>query len=329
MRLVADMEEPLAPPAGLAAAPLMPWYRDFAWRDGRLEIRKTAIRLPVDRHLLAEVANWAVWLVLLQMAAAWARRTRRSTARLAFVPDKPRPWYLLGGAALWAGIECVDRQSEADAVVYFDDVTQGQPPASLNAQRLNFACIDISKSHVARIFEAVFGYPLLVDPETARGDIVVKSERNGVHDGRIITAPTDRRDGYCYQRLIDTMGPDGLCRDLRTPCVGGQPAVVWIKLKPAGHRFSIHNRKALLRKPAEVYSPEELALIAAFNARMGLDWGGLDILRDRDGRLYIVDVNKTDVGPVIALSWRDKIISMNRLSKALKQLIMQRIPLCS
>jgi hypothetical protein len=62
---------------------------------------------------------------------------------------------------------------------------------------------------------------------------------------------------------------------------------------------------------------------------MGLDWGGLDILRDRDGRLYIVDVNKTDVGPVIALSWRDKIISMNRLSKALKQLIMQRIPLCS
>lgn len=318
---VADVRHPLTSPVGLAAAPRAPWYRDFAWHDGRLEIRKTAIRLRVDRHLVAEIASWMVWLVILHTAASWARLTRRNVARLAFVPDRPRPWYLLGGAALWAGIKSVDRQSGADAVIYFDDVTAGQPPVSLNARRLNFACTDISKGYVARVFEAVFGYPLLVDPETAHGDIVVKSEKNGVHDGQIIIAPTEHRDGWCYQRLIDTTGADGYCRDLRTPCVGGRPVVVWVKLKPSGGRFAIHNRRAFLRDPAEVYSPQELALITAFNARMGLDWGGLDILRDQDGRLYIVDVNKTDVGPVIALSWRDKIISMQRLSNALKDMV--------
>jgi len=287
-----------------------------------VEIRKTAIRLRVDRHLVAEIVSWTIWLCILLTAAAWARMTRMAIVRLAFVPEQPRPWYLLGASVLWAGIECVDNQSEADTVAYFDDVTTGQPPVSLNSRRLNFACTDISKGHVARIFEEVFGYPLLVDPETAQGEIVVKSEKNGVHDGHIVTAPTDRHDGWCYQRLIDTAGSDGYCRDLRTPCVGGRPVVVWIKLKAAGHRFAIHNHRVLLRDPAEIYSPQELALISTFNTRMGLDWGGLDILRDRDGRLYIVDVNKTDVGPVIALSWRDKIISMNRLSRALKQLLI-------
>jgi hypothetical protein len=55
---------------------------------------------------------------------------------------------------------------------------------------------------------------------------------------------------------------------------------------------------------------------------MGLDWGGLDILRDRhDGRLYVVDVNKTDVGPLIAPSWPDKLRSMRRLADALVRLL--------
>ena len=50
--------------------------------------------------------------------------------------------------------------------------------------------------------------------------------------------------------------------------------------------------------------------------------GGLDILRDRqDGQIYIVDVNKTDLGPLIALSWVDKIRSMTRLGRALERLV--------
>nr|QQZ51201.1 hypothetical protein JKL49_08855 [Phenylobacterium glaciei] len=48
----------------------------------------------------------------------------------------------------------------------------------------------------------------------------------------------------------------------------------------------------------------------------------MDILRDQpSGRIYIVDVNKTDVGPVIALSLRDKLASTEALAKALIALL--------
>jgi hypothetical protein len=55
---------------------------------------------------------------------------------------------------------------------------------------------------------------------------------------------------------------------------------------------------------------------------MRLDWGGLDVLRDRtDGRLYVVDVNKTDMGPPIAMKLRDKITVTRRLAAAFRDLV--------
>jgi hypothetical protein len=299
-----------------------PWLSDFTWRDGRVEVRKTGVRLALDYHLVAEIASWAVYLAMLWTVAAVARLRRRRPLALWYAPDRPRPWYMIRGAALWAGIGLARSPAAADAAFYFDDVTRGLAPPPGLPRALNFACTDVSKSHVARVFEEVFGYPLALDPATASGPIVEKSEKNGVHDGRVVIAPLQPRPGYVYQRLVDTADDAGSARDLRTPCAGGEPVVVWIKLKPAAARFAIHNRRAVLRRPDEVFSPGELALIRRFNARMGADWGGLDILRDRhDGRIYIVDVNKTDVGPVIALSWVDKARSMSRLARALERLV--------
>lgn len=298
------------------------WTADFAWRDGRIEIRKTAIRLKPDRHLLAEVISWVGYLALLAPAMALARIRRTSPLAVRFVPEQPRPWYLVRGAALWAGARMTSDPRLAAATFYFDDVTVGSAPVRRTGRDFNFGCTDVSKSHVAEVFEEIFGYPLSQDPETAVGAIVEKSEKNGVHDGAIVTAPLTPRPGYVYQRLVDTTDDDGCCQDLRTPCVGGEPVLVWVKTKAAGGRFAIHNRHVSLREPQAVFSTDELATIRRFNARMGLDWGGLDILRDRhDGRIYVVDVNKTDVGPIIALSWRDKIRSMTRLAAAFERLV--------
>lgn len=298
------------------------WLGDFAWRGGAIEIRKTGIRLKFDFDLVWEVACWAVYFAVLAVAAAVARVRRPRPLAIWYAPDRPRPWYLLRGAALWAGIHAAASPSAADAAFYFDDTTRGAPPAFPGAPAFNHRCVDISKGHVARVFATVFGYPLSLDPEGALGDIVEKAERNGVHDGRIVTAPLRPRAGYVYQKLIDTTDEKGLVHDLRTPCAGGTAIVVWEKTKPAQRRFAIHNSRAALRDPQAIFSPVELERISAFTARIGLDWGGLDILRDRnDGRIYIVDVNKTDLGPVIALSWLDKIRSMNRLSRALSSLV--------
>ncbi|MDO9337136.1 MAG: hypothetical protein Q7T61_12100 [Caulobacter sp.] len=299
-----------------------PWLSDFAWKDGRLEIRKTGIRLTPNGDVVAEIAAWAVWLAVLWPVALLARLTRDRPLAIWFAPETPRPWYLIRAAAMWAGIDVARTPQAATAAFYFDDVTIGVPESAGPLRGLNYGCADVSKSHVAAVFEAVFGYPLSVDPMITAGPIVEKSEKNGVHDGRIVHGPLSPRPGCVYQKLVDTADRTGACRDLRTPCAGGMPVLVWIKVKPAGRRFAIQNRRATLHAPGEVFSPRELALITQFNARMGADWGGLDILRDRhDGRIYIVDVNKTDLGPLIALSWVDKIRSMGRLSAALKRLM--------
>lgn len=48
---------------------------------------------------------------------------------------------------------------------------------------------------------------------------------------------------------------------------------------------------------------------------MGLDWGELDILRNKDdGRAYIVDVNNTPAGPPNHLSKEDKERALQQLA---------------
>ena len=295
----------------------------LAWADGGLRVAKTGVRLAIGFPLIWEALHWAAYLPVLGVVAMVARLHRlRVPVRIYYTPDRAGPWYLLRGAALWAGFGAARTPDKADAAFYFDDTTQGSPPSTNGLRLFNGACTNISKSHVAAVFAEVFGYPLQLDPRHAFGPIVEKAEKNGVHDGRIVEAPVAPRLGYVYQRLVDTTGPDGLVHDLRTPTVGGKPIMVWEKTKPADKRFAIHNSRAVLRDPALIYSSGELERIAAFTARMGLDWGGLDILRDRkDGRIYIVDVNKTDLGPVIALGWGDKLRSMHRLARALSHLV--------
>lgn len=49
---------------------------------------------------------------------------------------------------------------------------------------------------------------------------------------------------------------------------------------------------------------------------MRLDFGGLDILRDKQtGRIYIVDVNKTDMGPPFALPLKEKLRAVDIIAK--------------
>ncbi|MEQ1490022.1 MAG: hypothetical protein ABL932_05680 [Terricaulis sp.] len=55
---------------------------------------------------------------------------------------------------------------------------------------------------------------------------------------------------------------------------------------------------------------------------MKLDWGGLDVLREHaTGRLYVVDVNKTDTGPAVVLNWRDRTKATTLLSNALANMV--------
>ncbi len=296
-----------------------PWAATFTVRDGSVHYHRTGAQIPIDFALLRDVLAWSTYYLPLRLKGA-LRRLFNPGPRLFFVPKSPPPWYLFWNASAWIGARETDRHEEADAVVYFEDATWGEGAASIDALSINGRCTDVSKSRVMRTFEDVFGYPLEIDPETYAGRAVEKSELNGAHDGRVIQCPQPRRDGFVYQRLIET-GDNGFVEDLRAPCVGGQLVTVFVKRRPEAQRFANSNTSVQLAEPSMFFSARELSSIEAFARAMELDWGGLDILRDRSsGRIYIVDVNKTDMPP-LALPFRDKMRASQKLGRALEALI--------
>jgi hypothetical protein len=301
-----------------------PWISDFSVRGRAVRVKKTGALIPLDKALASEAANW--FGLYLAIRAKSALSALRPGPAVWFAPDLPRPWYLIWAAAAWNGIRIAKRPQDAQASFYFEDATRARPPAPAHSRAFNFGCADISKSRVAEVFEEVFGYPLALDPEHGFGLAVEKGEANGVHDGRLVWRPTRARPGRTYQRLIDNL-EDGRAVDLRTPVVGGRPVLVFIKRRPAQQRFANHNESVSLARPQDVFSDAEIDKLSAFAAAMRLDWGGLDVLRDRPtGRLYVVDVNKTDMGPPIALPFLDKLAALARLGRALRRLITEPRP---
>ncbi len=186
-----------------------------------------------------------------------------------------------------------------------------------HVRTVNFNCRDISKSTVAQAFERVSGYPLAVDPTTYDGQIVDKSEINAAHDGRVMQGPFAREEGRSYQKLINNEIDGGLVMDLRTCIVGGEPAIVFRKRRPLERRFLNENVEVDWVRPDDVYSPAEIDMLRRFASEIRLDWGGVDVLRNKDdGRLYVVDANKTDMGPPVAMPLGHKLRATRLLARA-------------
>jgi hypothetical protein len=289
---------------------------DFDWRLTGVRVRKTGAFVPFDPLHLSEIASWLVY-----WAAVMVQPRPADGPVIGFAPDPARPWYLIWPVLRLAGGRAAAPGEVPDIWMHFADETVAAPGTAPQDGRpaWNFGAADLSKSAVASAFEQAFGYPLRLDPELGTGPAVEKGEANGVHDGRIVTLPCPPRPGKVYQRLVDTTAPDGMVEDLRTPTLLGRPMAVFIKRRPPDRRFSNDNVECLLRDPGEVFSDAERAAIARFCAILDLQWGGLDILRDaQDGRIYIVDANRTDMGPPIALPLPLKLDATRRLARALR-----------
>jgi hypothetical protein len=252
------------------------------------------------------------------------RLSGRKRYRVWFTPDRPRPWYVVWSAATLAGVKFVRDERQADAVFWFEDVTLGAAPRIPGHSVLNAGVTDISKSTVAATFGKVAGYDLLLDPARHHGQAVEKSELNGKHDGRLVECPTAPQPGRSYQRFIDSS--DGVTAfDYRTTIIDRKPQFVLVKTKPAADRFSIHNVTVTFCELADVFSMEEIGLIHRFAEEIQLDWGAFDILRDRAlGRIYVVDVNKTDTGPAVDLSFRCRERLKRSISRAFFEMVQRR-----
>ncbi len=297
------------------------WTDDFALDEGVILVKKTGARIVPDLALLHSIFTWFCFYFFAQSWRTWRRLTGHKRPTIAFYPDKPRPWYFIWPVMHVSGAKLVEDVGSADIVMQFDDSTSTAhplPQVKAGARLVNFACDDISKSRVAAAFAAASGYSLAVDPLTHIGPMVEKAELNAAHDGRVIEGPiTSPVPGRVYQHLIENEIAGGLVEDLRCCLVGGTPIVTFRKRRPLARRFLNENVEVLLDQPRAVFTPDEITVIERFAAAIGLDWGGVDVLRDRlTGKIYIVDANKTDMGPPVALKLGAKLRATRRMARA-------------
>lgn len=289
------------------------WWNDFRYANGTMHVKKTGAAVRLEPAIVRDFLSWFVFHGWVQMARPSAPK---DGPRIWFTPDTPRPWYFIWPVMALSHARFAASPEDADIIFVFDDATcvssRALPPGK---PVINQYCTDISKTRVAQVFEQVSGRVLLCDPMNPAGRYVEKSELNAAHDGRVLSEPQAPREGYTYQRLINNVDNNGHVLDLRCSIVGGEIVQVYLKRRPVERRFANSNSSVTLAEPAAVFTPAERALISRFSVAMGLDWGGIDVLRDRDtGELWIVDVNKTDMGPTIALSLSGKITAVRRLA---------------
>ncbi len=297
------------------------WVSEFEFQRGALRVKQTGAVVPLNRAIVREFFDWFWFYGFVCLCRLWNGVRFRRGPRIAFAPAPPRPWYLLWAVARIAGARFVPVE-RADYVFYFEDsttVAPGEIETPPHVERVNFACTDVSKTTVSEKFEAVFGYGLKVDPASWTGEAVEKSELNGAHDGRIVQCPIEPKPGYSYQQVIDNRIDGGLVEDIRCPTIEGTIPVVFLKRRGLEKRFANENDDVAYCTPEDVLSADECEKLRAFAEAMELQWGGLDVLRDRStGRIYVVDVNKTDMGPPTALPLAAKASAALRLARAFR-----------
>jgi len=304
----------------------MAFFGDYKIDGNQLVAKETGAHIPLTPGFALDVFRMAsfVW-VINALRATRVVKGREPRARISFFPKKPRSYYAIWPVCQLADVKIVDDPAQADLHFYFEDREFLTMPRTAPSQKpaFNIGCYDIRKSVVSRVFEEVFGYSVIVDPLTHQGPAVEKSEANGKHDGRIVMCPiAEPKHGQVYQRLIDNTFDGGEHVDIRTPIVNGKIPFVYLKRRTSNLRFSNDNHRVDLVDTSVMLSQTEQRQIADYAKAMALDFGGLDVLRDRlDGRIYIVDANKTDMGPPSALSGPDKLKAMRGLADAFATMV--------
>lgn len=203
------------------------------------------------------------------------------------------------------------------------------------AQRMpvwNIDCRDISKRTVDALMREIFGYGAEVDPTTYHGVCAVKTDENARGRGSVVTAPVSAIEpGHVYQRYVECT-EQGRTVNYRVPVVAGaMPLCYVLGREPAVTHLKTAATDCRLTDADALFSKEEQARILQLCDRMGLDFGELDVLRaDDDGRIYVIDVNKTPAGMGIAYRHRWSVAqrreALQRLSAAFAAAVDAGLP---
>lgn len=300
------------------------YFKGIRIADGVIHVKTTGQQIPIDTKLLISViAVLRMYLYLFGVKFfRWLRRAT-PTENIAFYPEQPAFWYNIWIDVQISGLRLCENTNDADFVFVFDDTTKTDVDLTkVGSEKIliNHRITDVSKKTVGVVFEDVFGYPISIDPLTYKGRGIRKSDENGTHDGKVLEFPI-REDQvmphFAYQRLVETINESGVCEEYRVAFVFGRIAVVYHKYKAVERRFGTEYLDVKLRSAEDVFSRAEVERLVTFCEQMGLDFGAIDVLRDKHSkRIYVVDVNKTCM-PVLSLKFAVQMDAHRRISMAL------------
>ncbi len=248
-----------------------------------------------------------------------------------FYPGRVSPGYVIYKILHRAGCRISTNPAKPfDVAIYWEGSTLRTPDAQLvrlsqQHEILNLRCQDISKARVSAAFTQVFGYDLEIDPRIHHGKCVRKSDENAKHDGQIIDCPIREIDSkYVYQKVVNNEVGDDLVEDIRVPVFRNHIPFVYLKYRKLATRFLNTNDFTRLATVHEQLSIEEIKQIGVFCREIGLDYGELDVVRDRDdGRIYILDANTTPWGPPNHLTPAGRRIAIEKLATAFEEAVLK------
>ena len=162
----------------------------------------------------------------------------------------------------------------------------------------NISLRSVAKKWVDEHMTEALGYSSLVDAPPGRDMVCVvkrnKQSRGQAHTSHILWdnnyLDKTQPDYRISQRFIDTER-NGMCEEYRVFIFCDNFFTVR-KRKPVSKRFKSNASEYALIENENIFSQEEIKGIFRFTNSIGLDFGEIDVLRDKnDGRIYIVDVN--------------------------------------
>lgn len=168
-----------------------------------------------------------------------------------------------------------------------------------NHWAINGMLTNVQKDYVDLIFSQVFGYSTFINPLTHQGVCVKKGNGQCTKDGQVFRCPIVAEEGYIYQKLIDARIDLTHLQVIHVPVFiwGKQEAIpfVWTVTKHVRWTFKdplfMYSKRIKCHETSELFSRDEIVRILEFSVQMGINWAELDVLRDSDGRIYIIDVN--------------------------------------
>lgn len=226
--------------------------------------------------------------------------------KILFYPQKPKkPSSKMKKIVEYAKLKITCNPGDSyDRVVYWSyHKTSKEPDKALKElmqhyRIINIGGLDITKSRVEQVQKEIFGYNAIIDPFTYEGEMVEKAEMQCGHRlHRVVTNIDVPKDGYIYCRLLDNRLDDYNCVYYRYFIYGDKITHTNITTVPIENRLKGGmSGKIETVRGCEGITPEEQAKIIEYTRSYRTEITELDVIRDRDQRIYVTDNNNVPGG---------------------------------